>query len=1145
MKCPDCHTPVDPDAAICPVCRCRIGPSCVVCGTVNRRGSRFCSACGFVLPCGTDVMPLTPAARTPIKQPAETARPLTPLTPPPSGERKRVTILFSDLSGYTRICQQMDPEDVCEMMNRVFRKIISIILRYEGSIDRIIGDEVLAVFGTPHVHEDDPLRAVHAAMEIHAVVSGMSNRFQDHLIQPLKMHSGIATGLVVTGKTDLATGRHGITGDTVDRALRLTNLAPSGAILVEQRTMTATSGFFLFEKSALGGKWDGVDCMDAYRVLKTAPHPHKIRRVRGLRARLIGREEALAALHNAWLAISRGRGGCVLVTGEAGTGKSRLIAEFKDSLSQTEVRWLEGNAYHYTQTVPYFPIVDLLGRAVDVREHDTDGVIREKLNRELSLLEADTGAIVEIIDRLFTLADKEQARLTPEAWQRKLRQTLMRLIASQSRRTPTVICLEDLHWADPSTVKMVRSILNDANLAVLFVISHRPSQLDFSSDPITNSYYRCTTIELEDFSPEMGQTMVESMLGVTRVPPDLLNFVAEYLGGNPFFIEEMINSLVDDGTLRKSGGQWQLHGTIGTRAFLSDITTVIAARLDSLGDDAKRIVQEASVIGRRFSTRVLKKISNTPERVDESLSVLKSLGLILDSTMGDKPGLCFKHALVQDVAYNSLLRRRRKDLHEKIAEALIRLNGHRIDAISETLAYHFSHGHTLSKAVDYLIRSARKGLKIYAVTEALGYYQKAYQILTAGSPSNDDITAPLLALLIEWFFAFHLRGRYREASVLLKKHESLARMSGNPHIKGMYLACLGGAYQKRERLDTSRNYLLEAMGIGEQTGDYQVIAYACAYLTWTCTDMGRLDDALAFAAKAEAALPRFDVGASLWPSEMDQDLIRSLFFGAAIAHMFRGDSRQCVQLGDRLLAYGKSDNDVNTLSVGYLSHGMGAFVAGDFRTAIQQCSLAVDGSVDSMFACNAHFVKAWATMSLGDFSAADKEFTAIIDFCRSSGYEFIGKTAQALSYVITVAKGDVAVGVEAFNRYVEQYMAIGKHYHVQIAHFLLGCVYLNMVSGNVDRRPSMGLKNLWFFLSHRPRAAKQAETHFKAAVRIAERIGALGMKAQACLNLGRLYRVRRKDDLAEPLVRESLALFERLGATEHFKAATVTMETLM
>ncbi len=1136
MKCPDCQNPVANDDMTCQVCGCSRGLTCWSCSAINRSHSNFCHNCGQALNPSRDASSTIGWSSGRLPALASSS----PISQDGSGnasERKLVTVLFSDLSGYSTLCERIDPEDVREMMNSVFKEIVGIIVRYGGYIDRIIGDEVLAVFGIPRVHEDDPIRAIRSAMDIHHAVAGMTGRFHSQLEKPLAMHSGIASGLVVTGKTDLKSGRHGITGDTVNRASTLTRLARSGEILVGPGTWSAASGFFVFEERQTGAGEKEVGLAATYRVLSKVEKPQKIRRVSGLRAHLVGRGNQMAHLHQRLDAVVRGRGACVLLEGNAGTGKSRLIVEFKKSLAQRNVQWLQGNAYDYFQGVPYFPLIDLLKRAVDVRDDDSEDVIRRKLGDELKNRYGEEETIAVILERLFTLSGDRASTITPESWKIKLKQALTRMIDKQSQIAPTIICIEDLHWADPSTVDLMRHLLNDADLPVFFLISYRPGHLAFNRSQVINPYYEGQTIKLSDLSPEEGEEMTQSLLQSDRLPDRLLTFIAERLGGNPFFLEELINALVDSGALKKKANDWQIVGDISEIAFSSSISSVITARLDRLGASTKRIVQEASVIGRYFSPAILKQISPDPEQVDESLTVLKALGLILDSENSGEAVCLFKHALVQEVAYNSLLKRQRKDLHERIGLVLETQSPDRMDALCETLAYHFSNGHSLQKAINYLRRSGRKGFKKFAIVESHNYFEKAYRLLSDKERLADDASRRTVELLLEWFFVFNMRGLYKEVLNLLKRHESVAMNDVDLHLKGMYLACLGWAYQRREQLDTSRHCLLEALSIGEAIHNYKVIAYSCACLIWTCTDLGRLDEALAFAAKAEEATHVFEAEDPSWSFEMDQDLVRFVLTGTAIAHWFKGDCRQCRRLGDRLLAFGEKAGDVNSISEGHLAHGMACFASGDYQAAIDTCLIAIDRSADPLYSFNARFLMAYAHLSLGEIAQAEKNLNEILAFCQSSGYEYIGTSANALSSVVAVANGAIGPGIRAIDRHVRQYMAEGKTYHAQTFHYTLGSIYLKILLREGDLNITAVLKNLPFFIAHLPSAASRAEYHFQTAIRMAGEINALGIKGQASLDLARLYLCKGKKDRATPLIQESIMLFEELGADRHLERA--------
>jgi len=1142
MKCPECLNPVELDDFACKACGFVLGAPCGHCKTVNRPASKFCCACGRPLDS------FSQSSSLPVDG-SDTARPSLPVSvdappvSPGSGQRKWVTVLFSDLSGYSALCERLDPEDVREMMNLVFKEIVSIIVRYEGYLDRIIGDEVLAVFGIPQTHEDDPIRAIRAALEIHHAVPKMTGRFKKSLERPLAMHSGIATGLVVTGKTDLKSGRHGLTGDTVNRALMLTDSATAGEILVSSGTMSATSGFFDFETRECRDGSETGKPINAHRVVRALERPDKIRRLQGLNARLVGRSGQMESLRRHLAVVLRGKGRCVLLEGEAGTGKSRLIWEFKKALHGESVRWLQGNAYAFSQNVPYLPIIDLLKRALEVRDEDSQDAVRAKLADELAPIRDTRDTNSQIVEQLFTLSSDNAPYIPPESWKIQLKQTLVRMIERQCRIKTTIICIEDLHWADPSTVDMLKNMINETQLPVFFLISYRPDATGFNPEQLSSAYYHRQRIRLDDLPPEMSEEMARSLLRSDRIPSRLLAFISDRLSGNPFFLEEAINSLVDAGNLVKKKGRWEISGEIGEAAFSSGISAVIAARMDRLGEPGKQILQEASVIGREFSLSILKQITAEPKHVDQSLILLISMGMIRKDAAGEDR-YRFKHALIQEVAYKSLLKRQRKDLHEKIARVLEILNPDRVDALCETLAYHFSSGHSVHQAIAYLQQSGRKGFKRSAVIESHNYYEKAYRMLMDRDLLLEDASRRTVELLLEWFFVFNMRGRYTDALALMKRHESDAMENVDPRLKGMYLACLGWAHQRREQLDRSRQCLLEALAIGERIQNYKVIAYSCACLIWTCTDLGRLDEALVFAARAEEASNFFESEDPQWSFAMDQDLVRFVLTGTAIAQWFKGDCRQCRQLGDRLIAFGEKAGDMNSLSEGYLAHGMARFAAGDYNGTIEFCMKAIGRSTDPLYTFNARFLMAYTYLSLDNVARAKENLDAIIRFCESSGYEYIGTSATALSNVVTVGRGHLWRGVCAIRKHIKRSLAEGKVYHAQTFHFILGSIYLKLALRQGKLAGWALLRNLPFLLWHLPGAAGNAEHHLKTAVRLADQIGALGIKAQACLDLGRLYKSRRKNDLAKPLLKESSTLFEKLGADHHLRQAAAELHSL-
>ncbi len=316
--------------------------------------------------------------------------------------------------------ERLDPEEVKEITGKLFDKISKVVAKYDGFIEKYAGDAVMALFGANQSHEDDPVRAIKAAHEIHGLVEAMSPQYEDTVGQPLQMHSGINTGLVVTGELNLEKGVHGVAGDTINIAARLSSAANAGEILVDHETYSRTEGYFQFENLEpvqLKGKTDPVE---VHRYLAVKEHPQKIHRLHGLRAELIGRKAEMAQLSEAVESLSQGKGSVFSIIGAAGTGKSRLVEEFKAGLNLDKIQWREGQAFPYAQNMPYFPLIDLISKAIQIDEGDSPETVKEKIESSLKVLISEKQKIAPYIGSLYALDYPEIEDVSPEFWKAKL-----------------------------------------------------------------------------------------------------------------------------------------------------------------------------------------------------------------------------------------------------------------------------------------------------------------------------------------------------------------------------------------------------------------------------------------------------------------------------------------------------------------------------------------------------------------------------------------------------------------------------------------------------------------------------------------------------------------------------------------------------
>jgi class 3 adenylate cyclase/tetratricopeptide (TPR) repeat protein len=1127
MKCRQCDCANESDATYCNACGSVLKQSCGQCGQDNRPGSRFCKSCGQQL--YAEPRNDSPSLKAPP--------PLSHATLPHNianienllgGERKHVTILFSDLCGYTAMSDRLDPEDVKEILALVFGKIEKVVRRYEGFIEKFVGDAIMAVFGASRASEDDPIRAVRAAREIHQLVAALNPTYQERIGKPLAMHTGINTGLVVLGHLDVGSGIHGISGDAVNLAARLSELGREGDILVGPDTFLHCQGWFRFETLdpvIVKGK---SNPLSIYRVLTSREQPRKVHRFYGRRGKMVGRQSEMDRLAEAATRIRRGQGTVVCITGAAGTGKSRLLEEFKATIDLSSITWHEGHAYPYARNTPYAPLIDLLGLACHIEENDDSVVVRNKIESNLGRLLNYKKVQLPYIGSLFGLHYPDIGDVSPEVWRSRLKQAVRDLLNGLARGGPVVVCIEDLHWADPSSVDLLRSIAGDSNLPLLLLCTYRKTFTLYGEDTDGRKSNSLIEIELKDLSPDQTIEMVQSILGMSSIPESLIRFVQEKIEGNPFYLEEMINGLIDSNALRKDDDTWVLRGPLNMSGISSTIHGVVAGRLDHLQTDAKRVLQEASVIGRVFDYAILQKITASGGRLDASLDTLEQLDMIRKKDQSNEIKYFFKHTVVQEVVYNGILIKDRRAIHERIAVAMERLFHSRLSGFYETLSFHYSVGKSVFKAVDYLMKSGQKSKQRYALEEAHQYYKRAYELLHDQPDRSSQRAVLLVNVLIEWFFVFNVRGIFNEMVDLLKRHEDETVDLDNAFLQGMYCCCMGWALQRRESLQASHNYLVKALHIGEEADNRDVMAYACGCLVWTCTDMGLLDKAVAYGRRAEALLPHL---------EMDQELIRIILTGLGIAHWFRGDGRHCQLTGEMLLAHGEKGADIRSTSDGYLVCAMGRFVSGDFNQSIEYCNMAIASSAEMVHSFNSKFLLAYTHLSNDQVDETEKILQDIMQFTESYGYEYLGTAAQALAGMVNLARGNISAGVHTITDRMASFKRKGKQYHLMTFQYLLGKVYFQMAVQKGPLAFSQILKNLPFLIRHLPFASRKAEINFKQAVRMAESIGAMGVAGQIYFDLAQLYTARKKQALAKASVERCISIFRACDADVYLEKA--------
>lgn len=1114
MECPKCRTENPETKKYCRECGAELLLVCWNCGCELEPDDKFCGECGKKL--GGDSA-------------------MSPAEPVTDAERKQVTALFSDLSGYTAMAARLDPEDVKEITSRIFDGVRTIVGKYDGFIEKFAGDGVLALFGVPKSHEDDPVRAIRAAREIHELVEAMNPTFEARVGAALSMHSGINTGLAVTADVDREKGTHGVTGDAINIAARLSELAAAREIFVGPETYRRAEGHFTFEaleRATVKGKAEPISM---YKVLSVKDQPITVHRQSGLRAELIGRKAELSQLHEAVERLKEGKASVIAVCGDAGTGKSRLVEEFKSSLDLSKIRWREGHSYPYSQNIPYFPLMDLMNRAWKIEEGDPPATVRQKIESGIERLLGPREDIAPYVGSLYALSYPEIEGVSPEFWKSRLFSGIQTIVAALIRYAPTIFCFEDVHWADPSSLELIRLLVRDPNCPALYLCVYRLPFTLFAAHQLSSLGDSYEEIRLHDLSQSDTMDMVQSLLKADGIPEELRKFIQKKVEGNPFYVEEAINSLVETGALARENGSWKVTRLLIEADIPPTVQGIISARLDRLETEMKRILQEASVIGRAFLHAILKRITALQESLDQSLHGLERLDLIKARSLGPELEYIFKHALTQEVVYNGLLKKERQEIHERIGLVMEKLFEERLPEFYETLGFHFKHGRSLSKAVDYLRKSGEKSLNRCAVKESHEYYRQAFEILTAYPDRTRDETQLLIDVVTDWALVFYYLGDFKGLGDLLHAHEDLAENLNDKARLGMFYAWVGWTLAWRENFRNGYEYLLKALKLGEEMDNQIVIGYSCTWLVWVCAEMGLFDQAKAYGERAAV------IGKALGA---DQYVYFKALGGMGAAQWYHGNRTRPAEIGKELRAFGQKHSNSRSIVMGHFVMGFAAANDGDLATVIEWAHRASRDARDPFYGMFPKVLLGFAYARMGQTQQAREVCLEVIGFSEMFGTEWIGRMCHVSLGVVEILTGNMSQGLRMLEDDSKACLeADRKAFHARVEH-VLGSVYLQIVLGEGDLSLSTALKNLGFLIKNVPFAAKKAELHFDRAIDVAKEIGAKGTLAQAYLDLGLLHKAKKRKEKARECLSKAVEYFELCEVETFLKQAREELESL-
>jgi class 3 adenylate cyclase/tetratricopeptide (TPR) repeat protein/ribosomal protein L40E len=1041
MRCSKCNNDNPIDAAFCEGCGSKLEAICSSCGAPVNPGARFCKKCGTALAfTKTDGAPVSSGTTNIRVARDDNASEVV------DGERKTVTALFADIKGSTEMMEDLDPEAARAVIDPALKLMMDAVHRYDGYVVQSTGDGIFALFGAPLAHEDHPQRALHAALRMQKELQRYSAKVVADGGTPLQGRIGINTGEVVVRSIHTGAGHVEYTpiGHMTNLASRMQTAAPVGSIAVTEATRKLCEGYFILKPLGRTRVKGVTEPVHVYEVTGLGPIRTRLQRAagRGL-VRFVGRQREMDAMKHAAEQARAGHGQIVAAMAEAGVGKSRLLFEFK-AVSQSGWMVLEAFSVSHGKASAYLPLIDLLHSYFEIGSDDDSRRRRQKILGKLLELDRALEDTVAYLYALLGIVEGEDPLVQMDAQIKKRRtfEAIKRLLLRESLNQPVMVIFEDLHWIDDQTQEFLNLLADSIGTAkILLLVNYRP---EYSHHWNSKTYY--TQLRLDPLGKESAEEMLSSMLGDSKDLVPLKSLIIERTEGNPFFMEETVEVLLDDGALVRNGSIRLVKPLVELR-IPPTVQDILASRIDRLGPAEKDLLQTLAVIGRDFGLGLLQRlITRPPDELNGMLHALQLAEFIYEQPAAGDIEYTFKHALTQEVASKSLLVERRKALHERVGLALEALFAQSIDDHLGELAHHFARSGNSEKAVEFLRRAAVQSLRRSAYREAAAYLNSAIDLVRSapesaartlselillnilGQVTNlfegwqsakvertyaravelaervDDPIQTLAALTGKW--SIHLiRGEMRIAIPLAERIREYAESSGDRVLSVASHFPLGNSLFQIG--DFARSYAHAEQGLaaysaevenpGFWVGDVSIFGYGYSALSSWC--LGYPDRALATIRKAVAHAERT-------PQKMD------LFFVLGVTNdlsMWSGDIEAVRRYSETVARIGEEQGFTSGfLSIARARLGWVRARNGDLRTGLGEVAAALAKVEEPRDAYAATSI----SLMLADAYRLGRERTAglgvvqrLLSFIEQTGVEFLlAPTYQMLGDVQLVGE---------------------------------------------------------------------------------------------------------------------------------------------
>ncbi len=1119
MKCPRCQAENREGARFCRECGATLGAVCSSCGAKVEAGSKFCDGCGAPH-AATPVPGLGPSrfASPESYTPRHLAEKILTSKAALEGERKQVTVLFADLKGSMELLADRDPEDARKLLDPVLERMMEAVHRYEGTVNQVMGDGIMALFGAPLAHEDHAVRACYAALRMQESVKRYAEGMRREHGVMVRVRVGLNSGEVVVRAigSDLHMDYTAV-GQTTHLAARMEQLADPGSVLLSPATLELAEGYV--EVKPLGplpvkGLPEPVEVYELVGAGAVRSRLHAAA-ARGL-TRFVGRDSELDQLRQALERTGTGHGQVVAVVGEPGVGKSRLYWEFTHSHRTQGWLLLESGSVSYGKATAYLPVIDLLKAYFQIEGRDNTRKIREKVTGKLlSLdrqLEPSLPALLSLLDVLVD--DAQWERLDPPQRRQRTLDGVKRLLLRESQVQPLLVLFEDLHWIDTETQALLDSLVETLPTArLLLLVNYRP---EYQHGWGSKTYYR--QLRVDPLPAESADDLLGSLLGADASLEPLKRTLIERTEGNPLFLEESVRTLVEARALIGERGAYRLAQDSRTIQVPATVQAILAARIDRLSPEDKRLLQAASVVGKDIPFTLLQAVGELPEEaLRQGLARLQTAEFLYEARLFPDLEYTFKHALTHEVAYGSLLQERRRGLHGRIREAIESIYADRLTEHIESLAHHAFRGELWGKALTYFRQAGAKAASRSAYREAVTCFEQAL-IALGRLPETHGTIEQDIDLRCELRNALLPIGDYKRIFEHLSAAEALASALNDQLRLGKILGYL------------STHFFIAADYVPAMEAGERALSIAMT------------------------------LGHSAQEIEMRQRL--------ALIHHALGDYSKAIDLGRRVVESVVSDplgvrfGLMLTSVISRTWLGWSLAERGEFADAIALAEEAdrIAEQADSLTQAFACWVLGFVHVPKGDVHRAIPPLERGLQVCQVGQVALIFPLITSSLGSAYALSGRMAEGVPLLEQAVEQAANLRSAQSSLIIN--LGQGYL--LAGRLEdamrlaesaleltrERKERGSEARAFWLlgeiaSHQdPRPVEKADAHYREAMALAEELGMRPLVAHCHLGLGKLNRRTRDRKQAQQHLTRATAMYREMDMRFWLEKAEAELKEL-